>query len=113
MDEYKLTQNLNKDIGDVKKSEDILERFGVSTEDKPKLYQCKPFEASSESFVNTTTKPDITNTTICDICQIPDITGTCRQCGIFQYGDLFDIRRRQVNGEQKTGQAGFNADAKR
>lgn len=34
---------------------------------------------------------------ICEICQIQSITGSCQKCGLYQYGQQFDImtRRRQ------------------
>lgn len=34
---------------------------------------------------------------LCEICQIQSITGSCQKCGLYQYGQQFDImtRRRQ------------------
>ena len=36
-------------------------------------------------------------TDICNICQIYKITDSCKRCGLYQYGKMFDImiRRRQ------------------
>lgn len=36
-------------------------------------------------------------TDICSICQIYMITDSCKRCGLYQYGKMFDImtRRRQ------------------
>lgn len=67
------------------------------------------------SFDNFTTNNDFTKgvnnyNEICTICQIKNIVGTCKQCGIYQYGIMennnqpsFDItvrRRRNVTNTE-------------
>lgn len=32
---------------------------------------------------------------ICDQCQIKDIIGNCRGCGLYQYGELFEVQTRR------------------
>jgi hypothetical protein len=39
---------------------------------------------------------------ICDVCQIVRITDSCKHCGLYHYGDKFDIivRPKIMKGEE-------------
>lgn len=53
----------------------------------------KPEEPESYIFSEEDFNPGYTE--ICMDCQIFKITDSCKQCGLYQYGNLFDIMTRR------------------
>lgn len=53
----------------------------------------KPEEPETYIFNNEEFNPGYTE--ICMECQIFKITDSCKRCGLYQYGNLFDIMTRR------------------